>query len=345
MNRLAFGLLLSICSICVSVPAAAQVPRDQPPAYVEAARQEAELKALIAAEGLTVERALTLASLQEKRGLTLEAEATLRDARKLFPNERALVTALSGLLVRHGKAPAAMEVLEELARLHPEDRQVHYMIATHYEEIVRKEQALPLDEKRAHLAKGIAAVDRALALDPLYFEAFVYKNILLRHQARIETDPVEQRRLIDEADLLRARAMELQKTRRAAEPGYRSDVQPGPPPPPPPPMTPPCDRSAFAAAGRAPVRVGGNIKAPTKVTDVRPVYPADAQDARVQGVVIIEALIGEDGRVGHACVLRSIPLLDAAALDAVQQWEFTPTLLNGAPVPVVMTVTVNFTLQ
>jgi protein TonB len=65
----------------------------------------------------------------------------------------------------------------------------------------------------------------------------------------------------------------------------------------------------------------------------------------VQGIVIIEATIGPDGKVQDARVLRSIPLLDAAALDAVRGWEFTPTLLNNQPVPVVMTVTVQFSLQ
>ena len=59
----------------------------------------------------------------------------------------------------------------------------------------------------------------------------------------------------------------------------------------------------------------------------------------------IEATIGPNGQVQEAKVLRSIPLLDAAALEAVKQWVFTPTLLNGVPVPVIMTVTVNFTLQ
>ena len=80
-------------------------------------------------------------------------------------------------------------------------------------------------------------------------------------------------------------------------------------------------------------------------SDVNPIYPPIAQSARVQGVVIIEATIGPDGAVKDAKVLRSIPLLDAAALDAVKQWQFTPTLLNGVPVPVIMTVTVQFTLQ
>ncbi|MBA2353923.1 MAG: energy transducer TonB, partial [Acidobacteria bacterium] len=94
-----------------------------------------------------------------------------------------------------------------------------------------------------------------------------------------------------------------------------------------------------------PVRVGGNIAPPKKTRDIKPVYPQIAQSARVSGVVIIEATIGPSGQVQNARVLRSIPLLDQAALDAVKQWVYTPTLLNGVPVPVIMTVTVNFTLQ
>lgn len=93
------------------------------------------------------------------------------------------------------------------------------------------------------------------------------------------------------------------------------------------------------------VRVGGNIKPPTKIHDVRPVYPNLAQSARVQGVVIIEARIEPDGTVSNAHVTRSIPLLDQGALDSVMQWRFTPTLVDGKAVPVIMTVTVNFTLR
>jgi protein TonB len=66
---------------------------------------------------------------------------------------------------------------------------------------------------------------------------------------------------------------------------------------------------------------------------------------RGQGVVITGLVIGEDGTVQDARILRSIPLLDQAAIDAVRQWEFMPTLLNGSPVPVLMTATVQFTLQ
>jgi protein TonB len=109
---------------------------------------------------------------------------------------------------------------------------------------------------------------------------------------------------------------------------------PSAPPPPPPPGWP-------ANA----VRVGGNVTMPAKTKHVAPVYPPIAQSARVQGVVITELVIGEDGKVQDARILRSIPLLDQAAIDAVRQWEFMPTLLNGSPVPVLMTATVQFTLQ
>jgi protein TonB len=104
---------------------------------------------------------------------------------------------------------------------------------------------------------------------------------------------------------------------------------PAPPPPPP----------------QEPIRVGGKIKTPTKVKNVDPIYPQIAQSARVQGVVIIEATIGVDGSVTDAKVIRPVPLLDQAALDAVRQWKFSPTTLNGVAVPVIMTVTVNFTLR
>jgi protein TonB len=93
------------------------------------------------------------------------------------------------------------------------------------------------------------------------------------------------------------------------------------------------------------VRVGGNIKAPNKIKDAAPAYPDIAKQARVQGIVILEAIIDPGGNVTNVRVLRSIPLLDQSAIAAVKQWKYEPTLLNGVPVPIVMTVTVNFALQ
>jgi len=101
-----------------------------------------------------------------------------------------------------------------------------------------------------------------------------------------------------------------------------------------------------AAGGAAVPRVGGKkTPTPTRVVDVKPVYPAAAREARIQGTVILELSIGKDGKVTAAKVLRSIPKLDQAAIDAAKQWEFTPTLKDGVPVAVVMAVTVNFKLQ
>ena len=94
-----------------------------------------------------------------------------------------------------------------------------------------------------------------------------------------------------------------------------------------------------------PIHVGSGIRAPQKIHHVAPAYPTIARNARVSGVVIVEALIAEDGSVRGVKVLRSVPLLDAPAMDAVRQWRFTPTLLNGVPVQVIMTVTVRFTLN
>ncbi len=95
----------------------------------------------------------------------------------------------------------------------------------------------------------------------------------------------------------------------------------------------------------AAVRVGGQIKEPRKLKSPPPVYPQIARQARVQGAVVLECTISPQGRVTDVKVVRGIPLLDAAAIEAVKQWVYTPTLLNGVPVPVIMTVTVNFRIS
>jgi protein TonB len=93
------------------------------------------------------------------------------------------------------------------------------------------------------------------------------------------------------------------------------------------------------------VPVGGQIQPPRKIKNVAPIYPTIAQSSRVQGKVVLEALIGLDGRVDHVRVLQPVALLTEPAIAAVRQWVFTPTKLNGEPVQVIMTVTVDFRLQ
>jgi TonB family protein len=241
--------------------------------------------------------------------------------------------------VRAGDFDRAVATLEALILVDPSSPQHAHTLAVFYWDKASRDAAISREQKTTYLLAGIAASDRALALDPEYPEALTYKNILLRTLATYTTDANEQRRLMQEADTLRARAMELMKQRGATagrSTGPR-DAMPPPPPPPPPPFG--------MVDGMMPIRVGGNIAPPAKIKDVRPEYPYEAQANRVSGSVIIEAVIDTTGRVRDARVLRSIQLLDDAALRAVAQWLFTPTLLNNAPVPVIMTVTVNFTLQ
>lgn len=94
-----------------------------------------------------------------------------------------------------------------------------------------------------------------------------------------------------------------------------------------------------------PYRVGQGIEPPRKIKDVAPIYPAAALTARAFGTVIVEATVDVDGKVHDARVVHSIPSLDQAALDAVRQWEFEPSRLNGTPVAVIVTVLVQFAIH
>ena len=112
------------------------------------------------------------------------------------------------------------------------------------------------------------------------------------------------------------------------------EISPPPPPPPPPPSAP-----------RAPVRIGGEIKQPALVHRVDPVYPAVAISARLEGAVILEAVVDREGHVESLRVLRSQGVLDRAALEAVRQWRYSPVLLNGRPEKFILTVVVSFRLE
>ena len=103
------------------------------------------------------------------------------------------------------------------------------------------------------------------------------------------------------------------------------------------PVTPPPQKPA--------VRLHSGIRAPRKIVDVAPAYPLLARQSQVEGVVILEATIDAGGQVQAVRVLRSAPLLDQAALEAVRQWRYEPAMLNGEPVPVIMTITVQFALR
>jgi periplasmic protein TonB len=113
-------------------------------------------------------------------------------------------------------------------------------------------------------------------------------------------------------------------------PGNRQFVSPPPPKPIP---------------HHGPYRVGGKVQAPSLVRQVQPIYPIIAKEARISGEVEIDSVIDEHGNVTQAKVVSGNPLLVTAALNAVEQWKYQPTLLNGQPIAVDMIVTVTFTLE
>ena len=105
------------------------------------------------------------------------------------------------------------------------------------------------------------------------------------------------------------------------------------------------DAPAATVQEAGPIRVGGSISEPRKIRHVSPKYPAEALAAGVEGLVVVEAVIATDGTVRDIQVMRSVAMLDGAAMDAVRQWLFTPTLLNGTPVEVIITASVNFAIR
>ncbi|MBI4479037.1 MAG: TonB family protein [Acidobacteria bacterium] len=113
--------------------------------------------------------------------------------------------------------------------------------------------------------------------------------------------------------------------------GMLGGIIAAPPPPPPP---PPQER----------IRVGGQVQSAKLVNQARPVYPPLARQARIQGTVRLEAVINKDGAIEELKVVSGHPLLIKAAQDAVLQWRYQPTMLNGVAVEVITTIDVNFTL-
>jgi periplasmic protein TonB len=122
----------------------------------------------------------------------------------------------------------------------------------------------------------------------------------------------------------------------------------GPPPPPPPPVAPPPPPlPAPESVPAAPVRRGGEVMQSNLIYMVKPVYPRLAMTARVQGTVILEAVITQNGTIDPARlrVLSGHPLLTPNTIEAVQQWRYRPTTLNGQALEILTTVTVNFSLN
>ncbi len=111
------------------------------------------------------------------------------------------------------------------------------------------------------------------------------------------------------------------------------------------PPQPAAPKPAPARGPQGPLRVGTGVQAASLVFGPKPVYPALAKSARVQGTIKLQAIIAVDGTIKNLTLISGPPLLVNAAMDAVRRWQYKPTLLNGSPVEVITEIDVNFSLN
>jgi len=178
---------------------------------------------------------------------------------------------------------------------------------------------------------GMAKLTKALEIDPQYPDAMAYMNLFVRERAFMDDTAEQYDNDVALADDWVHKAMEARKVS-----GEESSTMAPPPPPPPP--------APVHSSAPKRIRVGGNVQAANLITKVVPAYPAKARHAGVQGTVRFQAIIGRDGHVQNLKLVSGPPELVDAARDAVQQWVYKPTTLEGEPVEVVTTIEVNFRL-
>jgi len=152
-----------------------------------------------------------LMQIYENGGRYDDAEQALMKAKEAKPNDPLVYTTLSGFYNRQGDFPKTIEALQKAAELEPKNPQGYQLLATYYWEKAYKDHRLSTPQRKEYIEKGLEATDKALALNPDYADALLYKNILLRMQGNEETDMVKRAALFKEADDLKARAIELNK--------------------------------------------------------------------------------------------------------------------------------------
>jgi tetratricopeptide (TPR) repeat protein len=161
-----------------------------------------------------------LSKIYEDGGRYDDAEQALMKAKEAKPNEPLVYTTLSGFYNRQGDFPKTIDALQKAAELEPKNPQGYQLLATYYWEKSYKDHRLSPAQRKEYIEKGLESTDKALALNPDYADALLYKNILLRMQGNEETDMVKRAALFKEADDLKARAIELNRARQS-QPGAK----------------------------------------------------------------------------------------------------------------------------
>ena len=268
--------------------------------------------------------------------LSLAAVARERSAPQQMPRDRTMSDQRATERAAFDRKAAE---LEQAAAKQPGDAQAQHLVGSFYYEKSR-DVALSADERRMYIDRGLAAEDRALAADPEYVEALVYKNILLRTKATMESDPAVKAALVHDADALRSRALEMAQAQRAKAIPEGTVVNTNVPPPPPPPP-PPGGVSEPIKWVYAETQVTAAANAPVKTRDVRPIYAPMVIASGLKGEVVVEANVDAGGKVAQVRVIKSQPMLTQATIDAVRQWQFDPATVT--PGGSLITVTANFT--
>jgi TonB family protein len=251
---------------------------------------------------------------------------TLLKEQQAKPADMRIPLQIAAYYSQQNDTAKTIEYLSLPSTMQPDNPETCCLVASYLFGVVaqtaRQEERLTPE----NVARASQQVDRALQAQPQHLSALLYKTMLLVLQAGTEKDPARQATLVQEAGAVRARFSQLALADGTASPPEKTIPISGP---------------SMPNVPNA-VRAGGNIPLPVRTVYVEPVYPEDARQAGIDGMVILEALIGEDGKVMDARIMRSIPALDAAALAAVRQWAFAPTVINGVAQKVIMSVTVSF---
>jgi tetratricopeptide (TPR) repeat protein len=170
---------------------------------------------LIAAEPNEPTNYQALGKLYEENGRYDEAEAMFKKAIEVKPNDPLAYEVLAGYFNRQGEFDKTMESFERRATMEPNNPEAWHTMGPYYYEKALKDSKLTKDVAKKYVMRGLEVEDKALAINPDYYEALAFKNILLRQQALYEKDPAVQKKLISQADDIKAKAVELQKKQNA----------------------------------------------------------------------------------------------------------------------------------
>ncbi|HYP13340.1 MAG TPA: energy transducer TonB [Bryobacteraceae bacterium] len=301
------------------------------------------------------------------------AEREFQAVLSIDPNDRAALESLASLnynqatseadpQVKNRKLDEAASLYERLLVIEPNHKSAHHSLGVLewmkiYPEIQRARQAagmrledpgpLRVPQVRSALAaKHLPALEqahrhllKALEIDPTYDDAMAYLNLIVRLRADLTETPEAYAREIDVANQWVQKAIDQKHSKQQRQQSSALGAAMASPPPPAPPP-PPGSQAAIPAQ----IRVGANVQASKFVHFVDPEYPPLAAQARIQGTVRFDVVVGPDGRIYHLKLVSGHPLLVPAATIAVQQYRYQPTLLNGHPVAVETVVDVPFVL-